>query len=265
MTVCFLLERGSPPRVNPVVAEAQEILRKLGVKVTSVYPEEELIRLDCLSIEADLYLLKSDSELSLSLAMALESLGAAVVNSVPTCIRCKDKVLAAVTLARAGISAPRSLAAAEPAKLVPAVEREPLIFKAVRGYHGVGIATVENASLLPKPGAYPDFVFAQQFLGTTRKDLKIFGIGERVFGVRKPFSPDSFTKAGVPCELPPPIEELVRKCADAFGLELYGLDIAEDDNGSYVIDVNYFPGYRGVPDAAQHLASFIHSKVRQTG
>jgi ribosomal protein S6--L-glutamate ligase len=259
--VCFLLERGSPPRVNPIVAETMEIMRGRGVGVESVYAEEELIRLDALSVEADLYLLKSDTELSLSLAMVLETLGARVVNCVETCILCKDKVLTAATLARAGIPAPRSLAAAEPAMLVPEIARDPLILKAPRGYHGVGITAVEDASLLPSPGVYPDFVFAQKYLAQARKDLKIFGIGEKVFGVRKPFSSDSFSRAGEACELPPGVEDAARCCARAFGLELYGLDIAETEQGVLVIDVNYFPGYRGVAGAARHLAAFILSKI----
>jgi len=259
MKVCFLLERGSPPRVNPIVAETMEILRGRGVGVNSIYAEEELIRLDALSVDADLYLLKSDTELSLSLAIALEALGARVVNSVETCLLCKDKVLTAATLARAGIPAPRSLAAAEPALFLPELARDPLILKPPRGYHGVGITAVEDASLLPSPGVYPDFVFAQKYLARARKDLKIFGIGEKVFGVRKPFSTDSFSRTGEACELPPGVEETARSCARAFGLELYGLDMAETEQGVSVIDVNYFPGYRGVKDAPQHLAAFILS------
>jgi glutathione synthase/RimK-type ligase-like ATP-grasp enzyme len=59
------------------------------------------------------------------------------------------------------------------------------------------------------------------------------------------------------------VERLARRCGEAFGLRLYGLDLAEDDSGLYVVDVNYFPGYRGVPDAAARLARYIVSLARQ--
>ncbi len=56
--------------------------------------------------------------------------------------------------------------------------------------------------------------------------------------------------------------ELTRRCSQAFNLELYGLDIAEDGEALSVIDVNYFPGYRGVPGAAQRLAAHIWKVAR---
>ena len=262
MRVCFLLERGSPPRLNPIIAEVFEILGGRGVGVEAIYAEEELIRLDSLSVAADLYLLKSDSELSLSLAMALEALGARVANAVEACILCKDKLLAASVLSGAGIPAPPGFAAADPSQLATELSKRPLILKPHRGYHGVGVSVVENASVLPPAQVYPDLVLAQEYLRNARKDLKIFGIGDEVCGVRKPFSSDSFLKVGEACALEQCVSDLARKCARAFGLELYGLDLAEDEKGMYVIDVNYFPGYRGVPDAARRLAAHIFSRLK---
>ena len=259
MRVCFLLERGSPPRLNPIIAEVFEILRGRGVKVDALYAEEELLRLDSISVEADLYLLKSDTELSLSLATALDALGARVINMVDACILCKDKLLAAATLAKASIPAPRPLSAADPLLLGAELSGGPLILKPHRGYHGVGVMVVEDAAALPAAGVYPGLVFAQAYLANARKDLKIFGIGEEVFGVRKPFSSDSFLKGGEACDLSPGVADMARRCARAFGLELYGLDLAEDGDETYVIDVNYFPGYRGVPDAPRRLADHIFS------
>ena len=72
MNVCFLLERGSPPRRNRVITETIALLRQRGVGVEVLYPEEELVRLDALTVQADLYLHKSNTELALSLATALE-------------------------------------------------------------------------------------------------------------------------------------------------------------------------------------------------
>lgn len=259
MNVCFLLERGNPPRLNPILAELFDLLWERGVAVTVRYPEEELWRLDTLTADglADLYLLKSDSELALSLAVALERLGARVVNRADACLRAKDKTLAAAILQCAGIPTPRSRVAAHPDRLAAAVAEGPLILKPNRGYHGAGIAVAETPLALPGADAYPELVFAQDYLGGARLDLKVFGIGEAVFGVRKPFAADSFLRAGAPAPLSPDIVDLARRCGRAFGLELYGLDIAEDADGPRVIDVNYFPGYRGVPGAARRLADYI--------
>lgn len=262
MKVCFLLERGAPPRLNPILARTFEILEGRGIGVVVRYPEEELVRLDTLAVEADLYLLKSDTELSLSLASALEAVGARVINRIDACMLSKDKVLAAATLARAGLPAPRSLVAAVPALLGPEAAKDALIFKPYRGYHGAGVAVAATASDLPAADAYPDFAFAQVYLSRGRKDLKVFGIGDETFGARKAFSADSFLAAGEPIPLPPEVEDTARRCARAFGLELYGIDFAEDEDGLRIIDVNYFPGYRGVPEAPRRLAEFIVARAR---
>ena len=47
------------------------------------------------------------------------------------------------------------------------------------------------------------------------------------------------------------------KTGEACGLALFGLDIIESPRGPYVVDVNYFPGYKGVPDVAPLIADCI--------
>lgn len=256
MRVAALLERGSPPRMNPIFAGLFVRLEQRGIRVTRLYPEEIATRLDTLRVEADLYLLKSDTELSLSLALALECLGARVLNAARASAVVKDKILAASVLAAAGIPAPAAFAAREARQLAGRAARAPLICKPVRGYHGVGVALLEG------PGDGPgtedhSLVFAQEYLGQSRTDLKIYGIGDQVFGVRKVFARDSYTQGGEPVALPPRLAALARETAAAFGLQLFGLDVAEQGDDYRIIDVNYFPGYRGVPAAAERLTRYI--------
>lgn len=262
MKVEIFLERGNPPRLNQVYADAFTLLEQRGIQCSLVYPEEQLIALDTLKVEADLYLLKSDSELSLSLATALEAIGARILNSARASQLAKNKVLASSILASAGLPAPRSVAGATPAQVAALFEHESIIFKPYRGYHGVGIAVAHQGAPLPALTDYPDIVFAQEYLGAARKDLKVFVIGEHVFGVRKEFAADSYLQAGVPTKLSPEVDDIVRRCGKAFGLELYGLDIAEDERGVFIIDVNYLPGYRGIPDASRLLSEHIISALR---
>ncbi len=262
MRICLLLERGSPPRTNPVISELVRVLSASGIGVKTMFPEERLIRLDTLRPTADLYLLKSDTELSLAIARAVSGMGAAVINSVASCLLVKNKILAAAVLARAGVRAPRSFAASDPARFSARVSGFPLIFKPYRGYHGAGLSIVRDAESLPEKERYQDVAFAQEFVGSARDDLKIFGIGENIFCVRKPFSARSYIEAGEPCPLPAGAGAIAEKCAAAFGLELFGIDLARDDSGFYVVDVNYFPGDRGVPEAARLLAEHIISRLK---
>jgi ribosomal protein S6--L-glutamate ligase len=256
--VCFLLERGSPPRLNPIFAELFDRLDGRNIDLDLRFAEEQLVRLDELRVDADLYLLKSDTELALSLATALEWMGARVLNTARSSRLAKDKLLAAITLARARIPAPGAMVASTPEQLADVLAGQPLIFKPHRGYHGVGIAVAEHPDDLPESSLYPEAVFAQHYLSDARRDLKIYGIGDDVFGVRKGFRSTSFLEMGRTVRLAPAAESLARECAAAFGLQLYGLDVAEDPTyGLQIIDVNYFPGYRGVPDASRRLADYI--------
>lgn len=255
MKIELWLEPRSFDAPSAVVRELGTELARRGASVALRCPERSLARLDDLPVEADLYLVKSDTELALSLATALEARGARVLNSVAAMWRTKDKAVAAALLQDSGIPTPRSYVAADPAQL-SVRPWAPLVVKAPRGYHGAGVRQVPTAAALPAADRYPDHVFAQRF-AAGRADLKVVGIGGVVRGLRKPFAPGSFASAGLPAALEWDLEALGRRCAMAFGLELWGIDVVEDEDGPVVVDVNSFPGYRGLPDAPALIAEHV--------
>ena len=53
------------------------------------------------------------------------------------------------------------------------------------------------------------------------------------------------------------LEDLVRRCGKVFGLELYGVDLVKTPKGFSVIEVNCFPGFKGVPEAGSRISKFI--------
>jgi ribosomal protein S6--L-glutamate ligase len=262
MDICFLLETREPLRPNEIIVEVGKLLMKRGERVRMIYPEQELWNLDKLKPEADIYLLKSDSELALNLAQSFELMGAKVLNPFNACRNAKDKTVAAGLLLAAGIPTPASFAAAKPYQFETMLADGPIILKHNRGYHGAGIAVVDTHVALTRAPDYAGMVFAQSYLADARKDLKLFGIGEEVFAVRKPFSVDSYKHGGTAVELDQDLAGLARRCAKTFGLSLYGIDIAETADGPSVVDVNYFPGYRSVPRAAERLSDFIWHSCR---
>ena len=56
--------------------------------------------------------------------------------------------------------------------------------------------------------------------------------------------------------------DLALRCGQAFGLGLYGMDLVETPSGPQVVDVNYFPGYKGVPDVAPRIAAYVERYAR---
>jgi glutathione synthase/RimK-type ligase-like ATP-grasp enzyme len=75
--------------------------------VRSGIPEETLIEPDRLEVAHDLYVLKSHTELSLSVAGVLHARGARLLNPYPSCIATQNKIVAARRLRAAGVPTPR--------------------------------------------------------------------------------------------------------------------------------------------------------------
>jgi glutathione synthase/RimK-type ligase-like ATP-grasp enzyme len=125
------------------------------------------------------------------------------------------------------------------------------------GHRGAGIylcRTPEDIDKIPPPTTP---VIIQEAIAGHGEDLKIYVAGEEVHGVQKPFSETSFSVPGRPVPLSDEVRELSLKVGKVCGLGLYGLDIIESDRGPFVVDVNYFPGYKGVPNAAGMIADYI--------
>jgi ribosomal protein S6--L-glutamate ligase len=87
-------------------------------------------------------------------------------------------------------------------------------------------------------------------------------VGEQVFAVRKPFSASSFTQPGRPCAVSSKVRDIALRCGRAMGLGLYGIDMIESEDGPIVVDLNYFPGYKGVPAAAPLIADYVAGYAR---
>lgn len=258
----FLLVRRVPPVPSPVLADAFERLERRGFTVEGGIAEELVDRVDTLEPEHDLYLLKSHTELSLSIAGALHARGARLLNPYGSCTAAQNKIVAASRLRAAGVPVPRSWVTGDLQLLRPIADRIPLIVKPYLGHRGLGIHVVrtpDELELIPAPDAA---VVVQEYVEGDGEDLKLYVVGDQVFGVRKPFSPTSFTVPGRPCVVRDDVGEIALRVGSALGLGLYGIDVVEGPSGPVVVDVNYFPGYKGVPDAGALIASYIEGYAR---
>jgi ribosomal protein S6--L-glutamate ligase len=253
----FILVRRVPPVPSAVLLEVFDILERRGFQVESGIPEEAVARPDRLRIEHDLYILKSHTELALSVAGVFETLGARLLNPYPSCITTQDKIVASRRLRAAGVPVPRCWITGDLALLAPIAEETPLIVKPHRGHRGAGISVVRNPGELAALQLPDGPVLIQEHVAGSGEDVKVYVVGEDVFAVRKHFSPTSFTRPGRSCAVSPELREIALACGRTLGLGLYGLDALETDEGPIVVDVNYFPGYKGVSGVAPLIADYI--------
>jgi ribosomal protein S6--L-glutamate ligase len=252
-----MLVRRVPPVPSPVLVEVFHLLERRGFVVHSGIAEEMVQRPDELAVEHDLYVLKSHTELALSLAGVLHHQGARILNPYPSCNAIQNKIVTSRLLRAAGIPAPASWVTGDLKLVREAAERGPLILKPYLGHRGQGLHIVRDPDELAALPAPEHPVIVQEYIEGSHEDLKIYVVGDEVFGVRKPFSPTSFTRSGRPAALDPAIKALALRCGRALGLGLYGMDLVESDRGAWVVDVNTFPGYKGVPGIAPKIAAYI--------
>jgi len=263
MKLYFMLVRRVPPVPSPVLLEVFEILARRDFRIKSGIAEEMVIQPDCLKVEHDLYILKSHTELALSLAGILHAQGARLLNPYLCCIATQNKIVTSQRLRAAGIPTPHCWVTDDLALLRPIVETRPLIIKPYLGHRGAGIHIVHNPDELAAVPPPENAVLIQEYVQGRGEDLKVYVIGEKVFAVRKRFSTDSFTIPGRPCPVSAEVHEIAWRCGQAFGLGLYGMDMIETPQGPVVVDLNYFPGYKGVPNAAPLIADYIEDYARE--
>jgi MFS family permease len=257
MKLFFMVVRRVPPVPSPVLLEVFDILCRRGFVVESAIAEEMVTRPDRLSVGHDLYVLKSHSELSLSLAGVLDARGARFLNPYRSCTSTQDKVVASRYLRAAGVPMPRSWVTGDPSLLRELAEETPLIVKPHRGHRGAGIHVIRSADDLAAVPRTGEPLLVQEHLPGTGEDLKVYVVNDQVFAVRKPFSETSFATPGRPSSVNAEVRDIALRCGRALGLGLYGLDVIESPRGPVVVDVNYFPGYKGVPDVAPLIADYI--------
>jgi ribosomal protein S6--L-glutamate ligase len=257
--------RGSANRVSPIMPEVARLLSEWGAAVETIHPEERLTDLSTVRVEHDLYVLKSGTELALSLAGALHAAGAAILNPYPIAAMCRDKVIATRVLQAAGVPVPDTFVTHDPWRLAPLLDGGPLVVKPHRGSKGRGVHVVWDADELDALSPDGGVLFAMRYEEPEGRDRKIYCIGGQLFGVKRVWPARTYEeKVGEPFALTPELRQIALRCGEAFGMELYGLDVVISDGRPYVVDISSFPGFKGVPDAALRLADYIFAAARRT-
>jgi ribosomal protein S6--L-glutamate ligase len=215
---------------------------------------------------ADLVVARGRSPAVLAALMLAERLRVPTINHRIAVDAVHNKLDMAVTLATAAVPVPPTWIgpAARLARRIPP-SAYPLLLKPIFGDNATGLRLAQDPAGLRDMRWPEPIVLAQRYLPSDGHDVKVYGIGERLFAVRKPspFCPDGrVVPTGV--ERVPLTSELAalgERCRDLFGLDLFGVDCLEGEAGVVVIEVNEFPNYTGVPDADELLAEHVLTRL----
>ena len=251
--------------LNPNMAQTVALLEARGVTVDGICPEQQMTDIGQVRVEHDLYLLKSGTSLAMSVAGCLHAAGAVTLNPYPVVALLRNKITATRLLQLAGVLTPDTYIAANAEQLAARLTEGPLLIKPYMGSYGRGVRVIERPEDIGEmPPGEPIMVQRYHKPDGDGRDYKIFNIGNQLFGVRRIWPITSYAdKEGVPFELSPELREITLRCGQAFGIDLFGLDIVISEGLPYVVDVNKFGSYMGVPNAPRLLADYLYDAVQK--
>jgi ribosomal protein S6--L-glutamate ligase len=260
MRIGMLMLRHPQTRISPIMPEVVQHLENWGCDVDIIYPEENATSLSTVRVEHDFYVLKSGTELALSLAGCLHAMGARILNPYPIAATMRDKIASTRILQAAGVPVPETYVTSNPRRLASLLDSGPLVLKPYRGSQGRGIHVIWDVEELDDVSNDEGPVFAQRYHKPEGEDHKIYFIGGQMFGVKRMFPAKTYEeKIGTPFSITPELRDIALRCSQAFGVELFGFDVIMSGGLPYVVDIQSFPGFKGVPDAALRLADYIYA------
>lgn len=95
--------------------------------------------------------------------------------------------------------------------------------------------------------------------------LKLYCIGGQLFGVQRDGTARTAEqKQGRPFTVAAELRAIALAVGRVIGADLYGVDVAIDAGRPVVLDVNPFPGFKGVPQAALRVADYVYATAATT-
>jgi glutathione synthase/RimK-type ligase-like ATP-grasp enzyme len=269
MQICLIMDNPETTD-HPVIAV---VLQKLSVNhsvrmldvrgLTSTEALEEEQRHPL----ADLYLLKSHAQQALDIAHTLEQRGALVINSWASSLACQDRVPLAQKMDEGHLPWPHTDYFPSLAQLLEQHDLLttlpfPLMVKSRYSHRGDLVAKVDNAKQLTSyaPQWSQEPVVLQKFMAGDDWDIKLWVIDQQVFAARRrsPLAGAGKKDYPFPADtIPDEWVQIVREIGRVFNLHLYGVDLLISNQGPVIIDVNSFPGFRGVSGADDALVELV--------
>lgn len=129
----------------------------------------------------------------------------------------------------------------------------------VKSEQGSGRGQEVAVSPLPPEPVFEGPYLVEEYVENDGWDRKLYVAGDGVFGLLKPSplrSAAGLDGAAV-LEVTQDLRTVALAAAAATGLHLCGVDVILGEDGPVVVDVNPFPGYRGVPGAGEAVVRHV--------
>ncbi len=252
---------GKPPRAGTLLAEVAAELGAHGCAVTIRLPHEEPVDAAELADEA-LVVHRGLDTSATALLGEVHHRGTPLCNPWPGERLLRDRRSWQAALAAAEVPLPPSITVERWAEVLDRAGTDEVVAKALAGPGRGARVVTGSGSTLPRDAPFPGPYLVEQRLPTDGTDRKLYLAGRAVRGLLKPSTlAGPHTTSGTPFAPDPTQVGLAAQVQRALGVHLVGVDLLHTPTGPVVVDVNGFPGFRGIADAAtlvtEHLLEHL--------
>ncbi|MEE6280605.1 ATP-grasp domain-containing protein [Georgenia sunbinii] len=252
---------GKPPRPGTLLAEVADELETRGLTVTVRLPHEEPVEAADLAAES-LVVHRGLNGSVTSVLGELHHRGVPLCNPWPADRLLRDRRSWQAALAAAEVPLPPSITVERWPDVLARAGTQQVVAKAFAG-PGRGTQVVTGTGrTLPRDAPFPGPYLVEQRLPADGTDRKLYLAGRVVRGLLKASTLEGrHTTSGTPFEPDAVQVDLALRVQRALGAHLIGVDLLHTPTGPVVVDVNGFPGFRGVPGAVPLVTEHILEHV----
>ncbi len=270
MRLCFILEKEySGDQMPRAVAEC---VQSYGHSVDLLEPQANITCISELGEpgprqpEYDAYVLKTASNgPGLSILEAAGAAGMPTVNDWRAIHLVRNKAVAVARARAHGLPMPRTFFASTGSLLRKlAIHNYPVVVKPIHGSSNRGVHLLDRPEQLGTLGLEEERSFlVQSYIQNEGFDVKLYNTGQEIFAVQcaSPLHPE-LEVAPRMLPLTPELRSIALRFGRVFGLSIYGVDVLWTPHGWVPVDVNDFPSFRQVPDAAERIATSLLRSIK---
>lgn len=298
MRLAVLLFRAEKDKLAPGTGMLVERAREMGNTVSLLHEEKLQIRYgngdpiyhdgeplreyDAIIVRPGI---KKDPSIHAAIIREIEMTGQLVINGYLGVHRAKNKIRTLQVLDHHGLAIPKTAVVygVEEAERAAEIFTFPVIVKAAYGAGGTGIFIAETKrSLQPimeflldrQPDNDP--IKIQEYIRESKgKDIRVFVVGDSIAATmertakRDDFR-SNYNKGGsvAAVDITEEEAELSIKATKKVGLDFSGVDILRTNNGPVIIEVNSYPGLKGITkatdeDVAGKIVNYVKQRVAE--
>lgn len=252
---------GKPPRGGTLLADVAAGLARRGCTVALRLPHEEPVAADDLA-GTDLVVHRGLHGSVTALLADVHHRGVRLCNPWPADRLLRDRRLWHAALAAAGVPLPPAVTVGRWSEVLARAAAGHVVAKAFTGPgRGAQVVTGDGRTL-PRDAPFSGPYLVERRLVTDGTDRKLYLAGDAVRGLLKPSTLEGpHTTSGRSFTPDAAHVALARTVQRALGAHVLGVDLLDPPDGPVVVDVNGFPGFRGVPGAAELVTDHVLGHV----